>query len=113
MADDHHRDRLKKRDDRLAEARKAREPKPSRPGKYDASSLAWRMVLELVIGMGLGCFIGYGLDVLLGTLPIFLMIFALLGFAAGVRTMMRSADEVSRGRSPVKDDPGASPDETE
>ena len=94
MADTPDRERLR----RLEQAKAARAPKPSRPSKYEASSLAWRMVLELVIGMVLGCLIGYGLDVLLGTLPIFLMIFALLGFAAGIRTMMRSADEVKRGR---------------
>ena len=56
------------------------------------------MVLELVIGMLLGCSVGYGLDALFGTLPLFLIVFALLGFAAGVRTMMRSADEVKRAR---------------
>ncbi|MSU91331.1 F0F1 ATP synthase subunit I [Rhodobacteraceae bacterium 2CG4] len=113
MADQTPRDRLTQLDDRIAKARKAREPAPSRHGKYQATSLAWRMVLELVIGMGLGCLIGYGLDVLFGTLPIFLMIFALLGFAAGVRTMMRSAEEVNRGRGPGRNDPGTSPDETE
>ncbi len=40
--------------------------------------------------------IGYGLDVLFGTLPIFLIIFALLGFAAGVKTMLRTAAEMNK-----------------
>ena len=93
------RDRLAALDARIEAAREARVPEPSRPSKYQASSLAWRMVLELVVGMALGCFIGYGLDVLFGTLPIMLMIFALLGFAAGIRTMMRSAQEVNRSRA--------------
>lgn len=96
MADTPERDRLRALEDRITAAKKAREPKRSGRNKYEVSSLAWRMVLELVIGMALGCFIGYGLDVLFGTLPVFLMIFALLGFAAGIRTMMRSADEVQR-----------------
>jgi ATP synthase protein I len=43
-----------------------------------------------MIGFG----IGYGLDTLLGTRPIFLMLFTLLGFAAGVKTMIRSAREI-------------------
>ncbi|NNU79556.1 AtpZ/AtpI family protein [Halovulum dunhuangense] len=98
MADKPHRDQLRKLEERIAAAKLAREPKPSRQNKYEASSLAWRMVLELVVGMALGCLIGYGLDVLFGTLPLFLMIFAVLGFAAGIRTMMRSAEEVKRGR---------------
>jgi F0F1-type ATP synthase assembly protein I len=29
---------------------------------------------------------------------VFLVVFALLGFAGGVRTMLRTADEVQRGR---------------
>ncbi|HSG56785.1 MAG TPA: AtpZ/AtpI family protein [Paracoccaceae bacterium] len=104
MADQPDRDRLRELEDLIAAANKAREPEPPRQSKYEASSLAWRMVLELVIGMALGCFIGYGLDAFLGTLPIFLMIFALLGFAAGIRTMMRSAQEVKRGPKRPEDE---------
>ena len=98
MADKPDRERLEALDKRIAQAQEARKPKPRTQNKYEASSLAWRMVLELVIGMLLGCSVGYGLDALFGTLPLFLIVFALLGFAAGVRTMMRSADEVKRAR---------------
>ena len=56
------------------------------------------MVTELVVGMLLGLAVGLGLDALFGTRPVFLVLFALLGFAAGVRTMLRTADEVKRGR---------------
>lgn len=105
MAEQPDRDRLRELEERIAAAKKAREPKPAGPSKYEVSSLAWRMVLELVVGMGLGCLIGYGLDYLFGTLPLFLMIFAVFGFVAGVRTMMRSAEEMKRGRR--------GPDETE
>jgi ATP synthase protein I len=61
-----------------------------------AAALAWRMVTELVIGVLMGAGIGWGIDGVAGTLPLFLLIFGLLGFAAGVRTMMRSAAEVQR-----------------
>ena len=56
------------------------------------------MVTELVVGMVLGLAIGLGLDALFGTRPVFLVVFALLGFAGGVRTMLRTAEEVQRGR---------------
>ena len=49
---------------------------------------------ELVAGIVIGFGIGYGLDVLLGTLPLFLVLFVLLGFAAGVRVMLRSVKEI-------------------
>ncbi len=61
---------------------------------YSQAQLAWRMVIELVAGLGIGFGVGYGLDSLFGTMPIFLVIFIFLGFAAGVQTMMRSAKEV-------------------
>jgi ATP synthase protein I len=56
------------------------------------------MVIELVVGMVLGLGIGWGLDALFGTRPVFLVVFALLGFAAGVRTMLRTAEEVRHKR---------------
>jgi len=63
---------------------------------YSAAEAAWRMVIEMVVGLAIGFGIGYGLDSLFGTLPIFLVLFTLLGLAAGIRTMMRTAAEVQR-----------------
>ncbi len=63
---------------------------------FSQGELAWRMVIELVTGMFLGLAIGYGLDAVFGTLPIFLIIFALLGFAAGIRTMLGTAKGLGR-----------------
>ena len=51
----------------------------------------WRMVIELVVGMLIGFGIGLGLDIFLNTKPLFLIIFTLLGFIAGVRTMLNTA----------------------
>lgn len=84
-------------DARIAALRDSRKPKRA-PGaeKFTAASMAWRMVIELVVGVLLGAAIGWGLDGLAGTLPLFLLIFGALGFAAGVRTMMRSAAEMQR-----------------
>ncbi len=92
--------RLKDLESRIAAAKPAKAASRSAAQeKYTQSSLAWRMVTELVAGMLLGLAIGYGLDSLFGTLPVFLMVFALFGFAAGVRTMMRTADEVRNRRA--------------
>lgn len=92
-------ERLRRLEDRIAAARAGRaEPKPGHRGEFTQGSLAWRMVIELVVGMVLGLGIGWGLDALFGTRPVFLVVFALLGFAAGVRTMLRTADEVRHKR---------------
>jgi ATP synthase protein I len=99
MAEEPFSERLKRLEERIAAAKAGREGRPSRhSGEFTQGSLAWRMVTELVVGMVLGLAIGLGLDALFGTRPVFLVVFALLGFAGGVRTMLRTADEVKRGR---------------
>lgn len=54
-------------------------------------SLAMRFLVELLAGIGIGAFLGYTLDGWLKTLPVFLILGLLLGLAAGIRNMMRSA----------------------
>jgi ATP synthase protein I len=56
---------------------------------------AWRMVIELATGMAVGLGIGYGLDALFGTRPLLMVVFALLGFAAGVRVMLGTARQLA------------------
>ncbi len=85
---------LKALEAKIEAARASRTTGPREESKYEKASLAWRMVIELVVGMAMGTGIGYGLDSLFGTLPIFLILFSLLGFAAGIRVMMRTAEEV-------------------
>ncbi|MDA7428466.1 AtpZ/AtpI family protein [Primorskyibacter aestuariivivens] len=98
MPDQEHRKRLDALDDRIA-ALKGKEQKPHQEEHYSQANMAWRMVIELVSGLGIGFGIGYGLDSLFGTLPILLVVFTLLGFAAGVQTMMRTANELQRTKS--------------
>jgi ATP synthase protein I len=99
MAEEPFAERLKRLEDRIAAARAGRaEPPRGAHGKFTQGSLAWRMVSELVVGTLLGLAIGFGLDALFGTRPLFLVVFALLGLAAGVRTMIRTADEVRKKR---------------
>ena len=80
--------------------------------RYSQAQLAWRMVIELVAGLLIGFGIGMGLDALLGTRPIMLVLFTLLGFAAGVKTMVRSAREIQeKGQMPVTDAPRVEDDD--
>lgn len=98
-------DRLAELERRLADARGAGKPDPrADKDKYAAMSLGWRMVTELVLSVMIGAAMGWGLDVFLGTLPLFLIVMTLFGFAAGVRTMMRSAGEMERKRAPGPED---------
>jgi ATP synthase protein I len=88
--------RLKALDARIAAAKQAQAPKPHMEEHYSQAHLAWRMVIELVAGFGIGFGIGFGLDAVLGTTPWLMVIFTILGFIAGVKTMIRSAAEVQR-----------------
>lgn len=94
VTDDDQKQRMAQLEEKLAAARKAQEPKPRVDEHYSMANLAWRMVIELVAGLAIGFGIGYGLDLLFGTLPIFMVLFILLGLAAGVKTMLRSAQEI-------------------
>jgi ATP synthase protein I len=86
--------RLKALDARIAAAKQAQAPKPHVEEHYSQAHLAWRMVIELVAGLGIGVAIGYGLDWLLGTGPWLMVLFMGLGFVAGVKTMIRSARDL-------------------
>jgi len=88
------RDRLAELEAKLAEKRAPEEVKNHSEEHYSQAQLAWRMVIELVAGLGIGFWIGYGLDYLFGTQPFLMVLFIFFGLAAGVLTMMRSAKEV-------------------
>lgn len=61
--------------------------------KFAAFGFAYRIIIEMASGVVVGAAIGYGLDRLLGTLPIFLAIMSLAGFGAGVRLVLVTARE--------------------
>ena len=89
-------ERLAQLEARINKLKSKDAPKAHQDEHYSQAQHAWRMVIELVVGLLIGFGIGYGLDSLFGTLPIFLVLFTLLGMAAGIKTMMRSAAELQR-----------------
>jgi len=91
-----HAARMKALDDKIAALKGTEERRPHQDEHYSQAQMAWRMVIELVAGLGIGFGIGYGLDSLLGTTPWLMILFLLFGLAAGVKTMMRSAEEIQR-----------------
>ena len=65
------------------------------PKRLKIQNDGWRMVIELVTGMILGVSLGIALDYIIGSEPIFLIVFSLLGFMAGVKTMMATAKKMN------------------
>ena len=69
----------------------------------NAMGMAMRIGIEFVIAVLIGGGIGWYLDQWLGTLPLFLLVFLLFGFAAGIKNVIRTAgqfqaDPKDRGR---------------
>jgi ATP synthase protein I len=97
-ADDPAEEQLKDLDARLSKVRRRRAPPKPRKGggRMAGHDLAWSMVIDLTAGIVVGAGLGWGLDSLLGTMPLFLIVLVLLGFAAGVRVMLQSAKEHGR-----------------
>lgn len=81
---------------KLAAIRKRRAPPKRGGGGMRGHELAWRMVIDLTAGIAVGLAIGWGLDTLLGTKPLLIIVFVLLGFGAGIRVMLQSARDAQR-----------------
>ncbi len=88
--------RLQRLGDRLANASRPSENGSGPRQTADASAIArgFRLSTELVAGVLVGAAIGWLLDRWLGISPWGLIIFLLLGFAAGVLNVMRAAGVV-------------------
>ncbi|MFC2968980.1 AtpZ/AtpI family protein [Acidimangrovimonas pyrenivorans] len=95
MVENDEKERLQRFEERLAKAKQTTAPKPTAATDMGKASTAWRMITELVAGIGIGFGIGYGLDSLFGTMPLFLVLFIFFGFAAGIKVMLRTAAELN------------------
>lgn len=93
-------ERLAALEKRLSQLKKTEEaPKRAADGNLRMADMAWRMVIELVSGLGIGFGIGYGLDAVFGTQPFLMLIFVFLGLAAGVKVMLRSAADLTKAQA--------------
>ncbi len=84
---------LEKLDKKLEEFKSKKER--DGPKRLRAQNDGWRMVIELVTGMLLGIVLGMAIDYLVGSEPVFLIVFSLLGFIAGVKTMIATAKKMN------------------
>jgi len=84
---------------RLDVAKASREPvdrSAENRARGEAFAKAFRFAAELLVGVGVGGFIGWALDRQLGTGPWLLVLFVTLGFAAGMANVIRTAQEEQR-----------------
>jgi ATP synthase protein I len=87
---------LNKLDAQLKAARERNPAPESRSGpSEDSSGMAtgMRLSAELLAGVLVGLGVGWGLDRWLGTAPWLLLVFLLLGTAAGILSVIRSGNK--------------------
>jgi ATP synthase protein I len=92
-------DRLNDLGKRLDELQTKQAAKVQRPPPRQ-SSIAFRFATELVAALVVGGGLGWGIDWLFGhfgfhTRPAFMIVFFVLGAAAGIRNVMRAAHEIN------------------
>ena len=83
--------RLDALEGKLAKAQ-GRGPSPEEPeARGKAMGQALKLATEMVAGVAVGGFIGWALDRLFGTEPILMVVFLVLGAAAGIMNVIRTA----------------------
>ena len=96
MADKNHPDAFNALNSRLKNARghaqdPLNQPGPEKSKKGGALGLAFRVSVEIVSAVAIGVGVGWLLDGWLGTKPWLLVVFIVLGFAAGILNVYRLA----------------------
>lgn len=63
---------------------------------------AFKIVAELVVGVVVGVGMGWALDRALGTAPWLMVLFLILGFAAGISNVVRTARKMQAAAEPMQ-----------
>lgn len=85
-----------------AEARAKHGPEPDNRARGAALGQAMKIAIELVVGIAVGGFVGKVLDGQFGTAPWFLIVFLMLGFAAGLSNIVRTARRLQAEAEPLQ-----------
>ena len=106
--------RLHDLEGKVRDARSRHEPPSSQAqDRGSAMGQALKLSTEMIAGVAVGGFIGWALDRLFGTAPILMVVFLILGGAAGILNVIRSAQrrQAAAGPLPGKDLPADDDDD--
>jgi ATP synthase protein I len=106
--------RLHDLEGKVRDARSRHEPASSAAqDRGSAMGQALKLSTEMIAGVAVGGFIGWALDRLFGTAPILMVVFLILGGAAGILNVIRSAQrrQAEAGPLPGKDLPADGDDD--
>ncbi len=107
------RTRAKELDQRLDRVEASRASRKRSPSPWATSGLgkAFRFATELVVGVGVGGFIGWALDGYLGTRPWLMLLFLFLGFGAAMMNIIRAAKQMQAEAEPLQRSAPSVPDD--
>ena len=88
--------RLKELDAKLSAGRQRLQPETERRSNASMLGLAWRLTIEMLAGIGVGGFIGWWMDKVFATKPIFMLLMLVLGMGAGLMNSVRTVSEMRR-----------------
>ncbi|MFD0916005.1 AtpZ/AtpI family protein [Pseudahrensia aquimaris] len=104
--------RLKRLEERIGRSKSERAQTENEAPQADKAQMAqaFRLSSEFIAAIVVGALIGYGIDAFFGVSPFGLLIFLLLGFAAGIVNVLRAVGKVAesplRGHKDAEDDAG-------
>jgi ATP synthase protein I len=91
--------RLADIEERLRKAREKRDEVRQVEAPNSKLGIAFRLVTELMAAVIVGGAMGWGLDRLLGTGPFLLIVMFMVGVAAGIFTVVRTAEQMNRDQA--------------
>ena len=91
--------RLADIEERLRKAREKRDEVRQVEAPNSKLGIAFRLVTELMAAVIVGGAMGWGLDRLLGTGPFLLIVMFMVGVAAGIYTVVRTAHQMNRDQA--------------
>jgi len=87
---------------RLEQVKARRAPQLDSAARGAALGQAFKIAIELVVGVLFGGLVGWALDRYFGSTPWLLVLFLVLGFAAGLMNVVRSARRMQAGAEPLQ-----------
>lgn len=87
---------------RLEQVKARQAPQLDSAARGAAFGQAFKIAIELVVGVLFGGLIGWALDRYLGSAPWLLVLFLMLGFAAGMMNVVRTARRMQAASEPLQ-----------
>lgn len=95
------RDKLDALEEKISASKQRLAPEVQANANGSMLGLAYRLIVEILAGIGVGGFVGWWADKVLGTKPVMMLVFLGLGMAAGLMNSVRTVNELRRKQDQI------------